>query len=375
MKYNIKKIVMNTIITTIVFVFLFLAFMYGRKYYKDLPTEFKINQLENSHVYSRLLNSREYVGVTNKDPYISSAYRPGDKLYEPLLAVQQGRWDEAQELLEPLVMAGDTTAMFWLAEINYSTGAFSGTYGATLFKKAAKLGNPYAALKLDGDNEECQRFMGRHCSKEWGDLAEKLLEERAANGDYKARFALSRYRGWNSKEDFNEAVEVVIESAKNHYFRPLMEVAFPYYDASDIERTKIENDLLRFILHHNYPRAILMLHYGEREFSDEYKKEIYEKYMLLVGNKDLAILDYYGENYRNDRDKLIYSLAFSMLSNTYKNEYGGKVRTWEFEHRYLDSGDKFTEEEINKAKSLFEEMKSTSTPVIYIDEIEPRKYL
>ncbi|WP_196767283.1 hypothetical protein, partial [Vibrio nigripulchritudo] len=219
------------------------------------------------------------------------------------------------------------------------------------------------------------RFMGRHCSKEWGDLAEKLLEERVANGDYKARYALSRYRGWNSKEDFSEAAEVALVSARNHYLQPLYKLAFPNYEGVNLEREKFEKEILQLILHHNYPPALTMLYYSEYGYSKEYKDTIFRNYGLLVGHKDLNILEYYSDTYGNDKSKLIFSLAVSMLSNTYRGELGGRVEYWEFERRYLDPNDKFTEEEINEAKSLFEEMKSKATPVIYIDEIEPRRYL
>ncbi|WP_064669090.1 hypothetical protein, partial [Vibrio nigripulchritudo] len=317
-------------------VVLLFLFVIGRKVYESIPTGFEKRAAEGPHVFLSLLEDGKYTKGLNSDPYISSAYRPEDKLYEPLLAVQQGRWDEAQELLEPLAMAGDATAMFWLAEISYSSDAFSGTYGATLFKKAAKLGNPYAALKLDSDNKECKRFMAKHCSKKWGDLGEKLLEERVVNGDFKARYALSRYRGWETKKDYLETVNVAIESAKNNYFEPIKSIAFSYYDRSIKENRELEKELLKFLLYNNYPPALVSLYFGDYSYSKEYLDLIYSKYQLIVGHKARTIMDFYRDYYKNDREKMILSLAVSMLSDSYKSEFDGKYGISKFEFVYLE---------------------------------------
>ncbi|WP_414500272.1 hypothetical protein, partial [Vibrio nigripulchritudo] len=218
------------------------------------------------------------------------------------------------------------------------------------------------------------RFMGRHCSKEWGDLAEKLLEEKAVNGDYKARYALSLYRGRKTEKDYDEAAEIAIESAKNNYLAPLVSIALWHRDVNDKEVMEIEKEILKLILSNYYPPALTMLHYSEYDFSQAFKENIYETYSLIVGHRDMLIRKYYGNEYQGNREVLLFSLAASMLSNTYKNKHGGGLRLWEFERKYLGRGNSFTKEELDKANTIFEKMKKKSTPVIYIDEVEPRKY-
>ncbi len=50
------------------------------------------------------------------DPYISSAYRSGDSLYQPILDFQNGRLDKAIPKLKSLSEGGNADAMFWYAD-------------------------------------------------------------------------------------------------------------------------------------------------------------------------------------------------------------------------------------------------------------------
>ncbi|MCD1417034.1 hypothetical protein IOC51_23720 [Vibrio parahaemolyticus] len=54
----------------------------------------------------------ENIDKVSDDPYTSSTVKPGDKLYDLILHVQHGRWDEDERWLD-LIKQGNTQAMIW----------------------------------------------------------------------------------------------------------------------------------------------------------------------------------------------------------------------------------------------------------------------
>lgn len=156
------------------------------------------------------------VSDNNVGYYISSTYKPSDKLYKPVLAIQRNRWDIAKPLLEELVKENNPDAMYWLANISGGS-IFSGEKMADLFERSAKLGNPYAALRLNKGAEDCDTYLSGYCSEEWGKEAKKILKDRENKGDYKAEYYLSLLNGNN----YDDVLDLVLKNAQHHYYHPL----------------------------------------------------------------------------------------------------------------------------------------------------------
>ncbi|WNJ96837.1 hypothetical protein RND59_07115 [Vibrio ruber] len=220
-----KKLIYKTLLTIVGVIILATG---GLMAYLVIPSGFQSRQAEGPKVLTELLNMAQESQSFNPDPYISSTYRPGDPLYEPLLYIQRHRQGKAEELLKPLVEQGNADAMYWLAQITYDDSYYSSGPAAKLFQKSAELGNPYAALRLDINDRECQMFMSGYCDQKWGELGRKLLQERAAQGDKKAEYYLLQYDENSSEEVHKELERLVTENAKNHYYQPLMNIILNY---------------------------------------------------------------------------------------------------------------------------------------------------
>ncbi|QMV15839.1 SEL1-like repeat protein [Vibrio spartinae] len=225
MKIN-KRLIYKTLFTLIGIVILAVG---GFMAYLMIPSGFQSRQAEGPKVLTELLNMAEKSQPFNPDPYISSTYRPGDPLYEPVLAIQRERWDIAQKLLQPLVEQGNADAMYWLAHISGGS-IYAGKEIARLFRKSAELGNPYAALRLDVSSEDCSLYLRGYCDPKWGKIGRKLLQERAEQGDKKAAYYLLQYDENSSEEVHKKLEQLVTENAKNHYYQPLMRLIYDYYD-------------------------------------------------------------------------------------------------------------------------------------------------
>ncbi|WP_415846697.1 tetratricopeptide repeat protein, partial [Vibrio aerogenes] len=253
--------------------------------YYIIPSGFQSRHAEGPKVLTELLHMAEQSKPFNPDPYIASTYRPENPLYQPVLEIQRHRWDIAEKLLEPLAEKGNADAMFWLAEITYGS-PYRSSRAAHLYQKSAELGNPYAALRLDADNSDCQRFMFGYCKEKWGKLGRKLLKQRADNGDLKAAYYLLKldidvYS--DSAEVHKKLEQLVTENAKQHYYQPLMSLLGgyvrhgyygPYLDKDspvDKQDIVLVNKILTLLANNNYPLALSTVILDDREmFSSQY---------------------------------------------------------------------------------------------------------
>ncbi|XEV12138.1 hypothetical protein ACBZ90_00885 (plasmid) [Vibrio alginolyticus] len=138
---NIVKIIVKFVV--------FIVMMVGLGYfflglYSRLPSRTDIRLTERPTEVLAELSAMGDNTPVNSDLYAASTYRPDHPLYPSILAIQEHRWGDATDFLTPLAEQGNAEAMFWLGEITYSSNAFS--RGGQWFEKAAKLGNPYAAV-------------------------------------------------------------------------------------------------------------------------------------------------------------------------------------------------------------------------------------
>ncbi|USH04773.1 hypothetical protein K6Q96_24000 [Grimontia kaedaensis] len=369
---------------------------------ESYPSGFQKKIAEGPSFLSRQLSSYLDDNKVNSDPYAASRYRPEDPMYSPLLAIQYGDKERAETLLTPLVEKGDSEAMFWLAEITYGQSIYSGNTAGELFKKAAELGNPYAAIRLDNRNIECTRYMGHHCSEEWGEKGRVILKKLAETGDARAGYALFQHdvmldggNGVSLGEDsFSTLAKAAVDGVKDNYYYPLI-------------------TLLNFYqLNASYPvwNRINDSDDGTHILSEKDKEIIKSLYMLSVNNNDIysinvalsyrksnknSILDDeyidrqrirtlpiwstkfgYAPAYARiailDRDALFQGAAWAIVNDIMRNDNNFDYGRWltsfeyiitsEFNQKFLDQN------ELKKSQEISKELIKTLTPTIYLDE-------
>ncbi|SIO96723.1 tetratricopeptide repeat protein [Vibrio spartinae] len=377
MKIN-KRLIYKTLFTLIGIVILAVG---GFMAYLMIPSGFQSRQAEGPKVLTELLNMAEKSQPFNPDPYISSTYRPGDPLYEPVLAIQRERWDIAQKLLQPLVEQGNADAMYWLAHISGGS-IYAGKEIARLFRKSAELGNPYAALRLDVSSEDCSLYLRGYCDPKWGKIGRKLLQERAEQGDKKAAYYLLQYDENSSEEVHKKLEQLVTENAKNHYYQPLMRLIYDYYDGRYLsffnrgtppseEQKKILVTISNIPANNNFTPAINKVLYTDRDLLDKaYISRIIDK-CLTLNSQQYSCMEYLSNS--NDRKKIIEGAAYAYATDITKNKTKKENELGLFEFM-LDKNDvkALTNEEIDQAREMAKLILNNMTPVIYIDEMNPR---
>ncbi len=250
----------------------------------------------------------------NPNLYAASTFQPNDPLFNAIIAIQQSRWHDARELLKPLVEKGDANAMFWLADITYRSSTFSGREGAELFEKSAKLGNPYAALKLSPkfNPYQCKMRMGAYCDEQWSDIGLDILKKKAENGDVKSAYSYLLYTRFDDKsfDYFDQFLDVVKQSIEIKYYRPLRHLVYMYQQRENLNP---------------YNRNIIPL-------KDEDRKVLAK--LLMIAASDNDILSIYLLNneymdvlpYQNDFDNLVKNNLSSLDRNHYLIIYNYSIR-------------------------------------------------
>ncbi|SHF47250.1 tetratricopeptide repeat protein [Vibrio gazogenes] len=373
-----KKLIYKTLLTIVGVIILAAG---GLMAYLVIPSGFQSRQAEGPKVLTELLKMAQKSQSFNPDPYISSTYRPGDPLYEPLLYIQRHRQGKAEELLKPLVEQGNPDAMYWLAQITYDDSYYSSGPAAKLFQKSAELGNPYAALRLDSNNRECQMFMSGYCDQKWGKLGRKLLQERAAQGDKKAEYYLLQYDENSSEEVHKELERLVTENAKNHYYQPLMNLIYDYYNGSYLTffkkgRTPTEEDkktLIKIALipaHNNFPPAIFNVIYSMIQLIPDNDALNIIKHNIYTDSNSYVCRSYYSEINNKIRDNIIRGAACAIEEDMFINDHLNMDRyTFSLKQKNIKP---LTTEELDKAKYIANEILKNKKTVIYIDEMNTR---
>ncbi|SIO96733.1 hypothetical protein [Vibrio spartinae] len=387
MKMN-KKLIYKTLFTLIGIVILSVG---GFMAYLMIPSGFQSRQAEGPKVLTELLKMAEESQPFNPDPYISSTYRPGDPLYEPLLYIQRHRQGKAEELLQPLVEQGNPDAMYWLAQITYDDSYYSSGPAAKLFQKSAELGNPYAALRLDISNRECQMFMSGYCDQKWGELGRKLLQERTAQGDKKAAYYLLQYDKNSSEEVHKKLEELVTENANNHYYQPLMNMIIDYstqyylnYFQKEkelpLEDKKIINKLSMLMANNNFSPAIDGFFYtGDIKSPNKYIHHYFK-----IGGNWSSCEHYYKDRIYESRTNIIDAVTCIIIGNIFKKATNNWT-SYDIKEAENDWSIQFINEDLEKSgKNVLSEKEmdlirkrvvkivQEMTPMIYIDEMNPR---
>ncbi|WNJ96834.1 hypothetical protein RND59_07100 [Vibrio ruber] len=372
-----KKLIYKTLLTIVGVIILAVG---GLMAYLVIPSGFQSRQAEGPKVLTELLKMAQESQPFNPDPYISSTYRPGDPLYEPLLYIQRHRQGKAEELLQPLVEQGNADAMYWLAQITYDDSYYSSGPAAKLFQKSAELGNPYAALRLDSNNRECQMFMSGYCDQKWGKLGRKLLQERAAQGDKKAEYYLLQYDENSSEEVHKKLEQLVTENAKNHYYQPLMRLIYDYTSRSylpffkqdtslPLEEGKLISHLLKLGANNNFPPSMYYVYSYNNMYNKKYVKQIVNYSISL--NLSQYICEAYFSKVSNKSRSDVIKGASCAIANDLNRQDDGRIRVFEFNlsERKINP---LTDKELEESSKMAERIIRNMNPVIYIDEMNPR---
>ncbi|MEZ8131965.1 sel1 repeat family protein [Enterovibrio norvegicus] len=290
------------------------------------------------------------------DPYISSLYRPGDILYQPILDFQNGRKYLAIPKLKELSEAGNIDAMFWYAHNRMTQSVKTRYEGYNWFEKSAKLGNPYSALILDADSYYCNAYFESLCSKEWGKLAKESFKKRADAGDIRAKYYLERPTKYVRGEDFKKWVALVEESAKQNYFVPAMEFLKRFEDSKTLTPSQKEEllHIYRYLAKHNYVLGYdyLYVHSGYQDIFDK-AIELGSDIQLKVSSRRCG----------NQFSELNEKSKIECLAKAYALEEMFNDDMWAVIPKPTDS------ETISTAKKAAKELISSMTPTIYIDEM------
>ncbi|HIF9443907.1 TPA: hypothetical protein ACX6SI_000159 [Photobacterium damselae] len=327
-------------------------------------SEYTEPQESDIAVFERFLSAKP-VSPTD-DVNIASIYKEGDALFSPVLSIQRQKLAEAEEELQPLVEKGDPEAMFWMAKIIYRSSIKDTPKALALLKESAKT-NPYAAMALFPDNEQCQMYFPSECSEKWVEQAKRLFSEDAKKGDIRAIFYSKML-----KEDHDLYVEAIIDAANNSYYSPLIDYANSIL-LNDSRKNKMESlavQLLSYASSRDFVPALeSLILYKERKYKITYRElSEYPEYIDLI-NKGVKL----GSNYAWEMNTLIYRIDDSK-SNVDKYIVAKAQSIFNGENVGLSLIDKINnKKDLSKANKKAQEMVDAVEDVIYIDGAHPRQ--
>ncbi|EJE8675592.1 sel1 repeat family protein [Vibrio parahaemolyticus] len=285
----------------------------------------------------------ENIDKVSDDPYISSTVKPGDKMYELILHAQHGRWDDdEEERWLDLINQNNTEAMIWYGRILTVSLQYR-SQGYQLIHRAMLEGDPYAALWLSNQSQECLDEFGVDspsnelaemagldspvdsdvCSKDNFTKAVKGFEKLAAEGDLRAQYFLLKQKHWDkSKETRADYIHEIIRFAEAHYYQPLMDYVgtILYYSeeaqkdvSNSQEQHELAIQLLSIASNYNYIPAIEKLHFAVT--NKDKRNQLFNKSMLLG---DVKMIRYkYYQMQDGSPKQYYYNVIMKELSGDY----------------------------------------------------------
>ncbi|PML79072.1 hypothetical protein [Enterovibrio norvegicus] len=295
--------------------------------------------------------------IQHIDAHISSTYRPGDSLYQPLLDFQNGRLDRAIPRLKSLSKDGNADAMYWYANHLMRVSVKSRLDGYKWFEKSAKLGNPYSAMMLDSANETCRTYFGSLCEAIWGETSGQLLRERAKQGDIRARYYLEKPKDPFIRKNFKKWTSLIEEAAKENFFSPVMELISVYENPNKLNKEQMDDlrSILTLMANRNFVPAYDRLYvYSDYQTTDDEAIKLGSKAQLTDRALECGEIS----------SELSESDLIDCLSKGYaiKEVYNDSLPL-----RFIYKPEQ--SEVIEKAKFKSTEFIKSMTPMIYIDEM------
>ena len=304
----------------------------------------------------------------SNNPYLTSEVMPDHPLYQALLAKQRNQI--VNDLLKPHMDNNDADAMYWYAMDNMA--GINGRIESGLWLiQSAKLGNPYAAFYLRERNYDCKLKIAHLCDDKWRERAKELFKESAEKGDIKSRYYyVYGFGKKSSQEDTDELVSVIIDAAKQGYYRPLIDFIDRYsreHGWKDLEDKKKGFDLLKMAANDNYIPAIdkILDMLNDTSFKKNIpEKKIYEnliKKAIALGahsgvfEKFYLNKEKYDEN-REEESKLLMNVYDCIEKTVFNNNL--------FCNELAEEERKVA---MKEARLIISKMQSP----IYIDELHP----
>ncbi len=382
---KVKKIVKYVLIISLTIV---LA-VGGYATYVRLPTgtDFELTTPPAERL-EELITLANHGKTINPNLYAASTFQPDDPLFEAIIAIQQSKWDDARTLLKPLVEQGNAEAMFWLADITYRSSAFSGWEGAELFEKSAKLGNPYAAMKLSPkfNSYQCKMRLGPYCDEKWGDVGLGILKEKAENGDIKAAYSYLLYTRFDDKsfDYFDQFIDVTKKAIEIKYYRPLRHLVYMYqqrehlnpYNGDIIPLEKEDREVLAKLLmiaasDNDIPSIYLLNNKymdvlpSQNDFDNLVKNNLPSldrNHYLIIYNYSIRLF-----KQKDDRSYLINGYAYATLFDNWENSSRNRSI---YEREIKDSGIvPLTKSEKESAEIVYNNFSEDNHFSAYIDEV------
>ncbi|HIF9396659.1 TPA: hypothetical protein ACX6RT_000525 [Photobacterium damselae] len=321
-------------------------------------SEYTEPQESDIAVFERFL-SEKTVNPTD-EVNIASIYKEGDALFSPVLSIQRQKLAEAEDELKPLVDKCNSEAMFWMAKIIYRSSIKDTPKALALLKESAKT-NPYAAMALFPDNDQCQMYFPSKCSEKWVEQAKRLFSEDAKKGDVRAIFHKEKL-----KKEHSVYIDAIINAAKNNYFYPLVDYTNQIINdsRSSQELNNLAIRLLVYAKEKNFVPAIELLMRYENSIngrsSEEYNKLIAQG-VMLGSNRAWIGYEIKTRKDRNisDSDKYVVSKALYY--------FNGRDLGLSFIKPIADKN------ELALANRKAQEMVDAVKDVIYIDGAHPRQ--
>ncbi|MGR5227353.1 hypothetical protein ACPV30_02395 [Photobacterium damselae] len=247
-----------------------------------------------------------------------------------------------------------------MAKIIYRSSIKDTPKALALLKESAKT-NPYAAMALFPDNEQCQMYFPRECNEKWVEQAKILFSEDAKKGDVRAIFYSKML-----KEDHDVYVDAIIEAAKNHYYYPLVDYSNYILNdkSSNVEMKNLALSLLNYARVNNFIPAIdSLIHFYENNEMDKGND-----YIELIKQGVL-----YGSNYAWNMNETLFRINDK---NSNMDKYIKGKALYDFNGR--DIGLSFVKfinnnKELALANKKAQEMVDAVKDVIYIDGAHPRQ--
>ena len=339
-------------------VFLFCFFIYGRSDFST-PQEDDIKLFKHEISWGAL--------PLNDNIDISSIYKPGDLLFDAVLAIQRNHWSKAIKELTPYAEKKDPDALFWLAQISYGSNPTENIKAGKMMLESAQLGNPYAALMFNPDNIICKRYFSHYCDKKWVSKAKDIFSKQVEKSDVRAIYYSEKL-----KEDHDVYINAIIDAAKQNYYYSIVDYSKSVLDDkySTGSLKSIAFDLLTYAKNNNFVPAVdMLIYYSERENKVDYRKIDYnsEYYKLIMIGKKL------GSNYSWNMSELIYSTDSN--NNLFDKHVMAKAL---LDFNGNDSGLSFlspitNKDELEIINKKAQEMVDAVEDVIYIDGAHPRQ--
>ncbi len=292
----------------------------------------------------------ENIDKVSDDPYISSTVKPGDKLYDLILHVQHGRWDEDEdERWLDLIKQGNTQAMIWYGRV-LTVGLQQRGQGYQLIRNAMLKGDPYAALWLSDRSQECLDDLGADspnnklaemaglstssdsdiCTKENFAKAVEGFETLAKQGDLRAQYFLLKQKEWDKSEDTRaDYIREIIRFSEAHYYQPLMDYvgtiltketpSSPLVSKTP-ELAILSTNLLKIASNNNYIPAINKL-IELNSFNIDKNEPLFDRGIKLGSSETISwkVLLFAGHSYKNillPSERYLYGRLYEKITGS-----------------------------------------------------------